>query len=50
MNVMDELNESIGCHKVKLSVQDLERTWKMKQERLSPCYTTRLSYVIIVKV
>ncbi|MBU2912710.1 Y-family DNA polymerase [Reichenbachiella agariperforans] len=50
MQVMDRLNKSIGQQKLKLASQDLGRTWKMKQERLSPRYTTRLSEIITVKV
>ena len=48
MTVMDRLNSAIGQKKVKLGSQALDRTWKMKQERLSPRYTTRLSEVITV--
>lgn len=50
MQVMDRLNQSLGQQKLKLASQDLGRTWKMKQERLSPRYTTRLGEVITVKV
>ena len=50
MQVMDGLNKTIGQKKLKLACQDLGRTWKMKQERLSPRYTTRLDEIMIVKV
>lgn len=50
MAVMDRLNSAIGQKKVKLASQALDRTWKMKQERLSPRYTTRLSEIITVHV
>lgn len=50
MKVIDALNTKLGQQKVKLASQDLTRVWKMKQERLSPCYTTRLEDVIVVKV
>ena len=49
MTTMDKLNLSLGGNKIKLGVQDLERTWKMKQERLSPKYTTKLTDIITVK-
>lgn len=49
MKTMDKLNRSIGQNKIKLGSQDMDRTWKMKQERLSPKYTTRLSDIIKVK-
>ncbi len=49
MKTMDRLNQSIGYDKVKLASQDPDRTWKMRQEKLSPCYTTKLKDVITVK-
>ena len=42
MSVIDKLNKSYGQQKVKLAAQDLDRTWKMKREKLSRRYTTRL--------
>ncbi len=50
MRAMDKLNYSIGQKKIKLACQDLGRTWKMNQEKLSPRYTTRLNEIITVKV
>jgi len=46
METIDSLNKSIGQNKVKFASQDLGRTWKMKQEKLSPRYTTKLSEII----
>lgn len=48
MDVMDKINHAIGKQKVKYACQDLDRTWKMNQEKLSPRYTTRLSEIITV--
>lgn len=50
MRVMDKINLSIGQQKLKLGVQDLGRTWKMRQEKLSPRYTTKLDEVIEIKL
>jgi len=50
MKIIDQLNTAFGQQKIKLAGQDQKRVWKMKQERLSPRYTTRLSDVIVVKV
>lgn len=47
MNVMDKLNMKIG-DKVKFASQDLKRKWKMKQESLSPCYSTNLKDIITI--
>jgi DNA polymerase V len=48
MESVDKINARHGQHKIKLASQDLSKMWKMKQERLSPCYTTRLLDVIKV--
>jgi len=50
MKTVDKLNKSIGQHKIKLATQDKDRMWKMKQERLSPRYTTKLNEIISIKV
>ncbi|GGD18842.1 Y-family DNA polymerase [Hyunsoonleella pacifica] len=49
MTAIDKLNEKYADYKVKLGNQDLERTWKMRQERLSPRYTTNINEIIVVK-
>lgn len=50
MAVMDKLNKAYGQQKVKLAAQDLDRVWKMKRERLSRRYTTRLDEIIHINV
>lgn len=49
MKSMDDLNKKYKSDKIKLASQDLKRTWKMRQERLSPRYTTQISDIIKVK-
>ena len=49
MAVVDKLNQTLGQQKVKLASQDLDRVWKMKRERLSPRYTTRISEIVSIK-
>jgi len=49
MKTIDQINTCYGQQKIKLASQDQRRVWKMKQEKLSPRYTTRLSDVIVVK-
>jgi len=46
MSVVDKLNKSYGTNKVKFAGQSLGRQWKMKQEKLSPSYTTRINDVV----
>jgi len=48
MNVIDKLNFKYGTKKLKLGSQDLGKTWKMRQEQLSPNYTTNWSDILEV--
>jgi DNA polymerase V len=48
MATMDTINKSIGSKKIKLASQALDRTWKMRQEKLSKRYTTRLNEIITI--
>lgn len=48
MLIVDKINRAIGRKIIKLAGQDLGRTWKMRQEKLSPRYTTRLSEIITI--
>ena len=50
LGIVDSLNRSIGTDKIKFGCQALDRTWKMKQEKLSPRYTTKLEEILTVKV
>jgi len=49
MSAIDIINRKYKSDKIKIGNQDLERTWKMRQERLSPRYTTNINDIIIVK-
>ncbi len=49
MSTIDKLNRKYGNHTLKLGSQDPKRAWKMRQERLSPNYTTDLNEIITVK-
>ena len=49
MDIVDKINRGIGRTKIKLGSQDVGRTWKMKQEKLSPRFTTRINEVISIK-
>jgi len=50
MGVVDRLNKSYGTNKVKFGNQSLGRQWKMKQEKLSPRFSTNINEIISVKV
>lgn len=49
MSVIDKLNQSYGTNKIKFATQSLGRQWKMRQEKLSPSYTTKLQEIITIK-
>lgn len=49
MKAIDNLNIKYASYKVKLANQDLKRTWKMRQEKLSPRFTTNINDIITVK-
>lgn len=49
MAVIDRINRILGRKIIKLAGQDIGRTWKMRQEKLSPRYTTRMSDIITIK-
>lgn len=49
MQTIDKINSKYHSNKIKLANQDLQRTWKMRQERLSPRYTTNFKDIIVVK-
>ncbi len=49
MVAMDKLNASYGRQKVKIASQGFDRKWKLKNEKLSPYYTTKLSDIMVVK-
>lgn len=48
MLAMDTINNSYGQHTLKLGIQDQKKMWKMKQEKLSPKYTTNLHDIITI--
>jgi DNA polymerase V len=50
MKAIDKINHSFGQQKIRLASQEPNKIWKMKQERLSPRYTTKLSDIITINV
>jgi DNA polymerase V len=48
MKAMDHINKKIGERKVKIGTQDV-KTWNMKQERLSPKYTTQFDQILTIQ-
>ena len=50
MKALDKINTTMGRNKVRLAIQGFDRKWRLKQEKLSPCYTTRFSDILNVEV
>lgn len=50
MKTIDQMNSLYGQQKIRLASQDLKKVWKMKQEKLSPSYTTKLNDIILINV
>lgn len=50
MSVIDKMNRSYGTNKIKFGTQSLGRQWKMRQEKLSPSFTTRIKDIITIKL
>ena len=48
MKTLDFIMKKEGTNKIKLGSQDLKRTWKMKQTKLSKKYTTCFNQIIKV--
>ncbi len=48
LSTIDKLNKDIGQQKLRFGCQDLGRTWKMRQEKLSPRYSTRIDEILTV--
>lgn len=50
MQTLDQINTRYGLATVKPAVQGGDSGWKLRREKLSPCYTTRWSDIITVRV
>lgn len=49
MTVVDQLNDGFKKNNLRLAIQEGSRKWRLKQEMLSPCYTTRISDILLFK-
>jgi DNA polymerase V len=50
MKAMDRINNTFGKQLVRFAVQGYARKWKLRAERLSPCYTTKLADILTVQI
>lgn len=50
MKAIDKINAQFGQQKIRLASQDPKKIWKMKQQKLSPRYTTDLRDIITINL
>jgi DNA polymerase V len=49
MKMMDRINREFGKGAIRLFGEGIDQHWKMRSDRKSPCYTTRLSDLVIAR-
>lgn len=50
MSIMDKINGIMGQDKIRFGSAGYGRAWRLKRERLSPCYTTNIHEVLKIKI
>ena len=50
MQSVDKINIIMGRNKVRLASQGYEKKWELKQEQLSPCYTTQIKDILTIQI
>lgn len=50
MKAIDKTNKKIGGNVIRFGNNAFGKRWKMRQEHLSKCYTTRISDILIIKM
>ena len=50
MSAMDRVNDREGRDVLRIAEQGFARRWTLRQERLSPCYTTRWADFMTISV
>lgn len=50
MKAVDSINKEMGRNFVRCAVQGYKHKWKLRQERLSPCYTTRWTDLLTIQL
>ena len=50
MKTMDKINRKMGQDIVRYAALGYKKKWQLKQQRLSPCYTTRWSDLLTINI
>lgn len=49
MQTLDLLTRKLGTDIVKVAKEGIEKSWKMRQDYGTPCYTTRMEDILVVR-
>ena len=49
MKSLDEINYRYGGSTLRLAAEGIKKSWLMRREKISPCYTTSFDQLMIVK-
>ena len=50
LNTVDSINKKMGQDMIRYAALGYRKKWKLKQEQLSPCYTTRWKDLLIISL
>ena len=50
MNTLDRINERYGSSTIRLASEGIDKSWSMRRESVSPCYTTRFDDLVEAKL
>jgi DNA polymerase V len=50
MRTIDQINRSLGSEMIRAAVQGFDRSYRLKTEWLSPCYTTRMQEILKIRI
>jgi DNA polymerase V len=50
MKTLDKVNTRFGKDLIKFAIQGYSKKWRLKQESLSPCYTTNINQILTIKI
>ena len=49
LKTVDIINKKMGRDSLRFAIQGYKKSWTLKQQRLSPCYTTRWQDLLVIK-
>lgn len=50
MKTLDAVNNRFGKDLIKFAIQGYTKNWRLRQQKLSPCYTTNIDQVLIIHI